>query len=111
MLIAAEPPSALDVTIQAQALNVISSLGRGLGMATVLITHDFGVVAGHADRAAVMFAWRTVEEAPRSSFLEPMHAIHDRVAPIRLATRHADRVSANASCRSRVCRGVLRAAR
>lgn len=63
VLIADEPTSSLDVTIQAQVLELISRLGRELGMAIVLITHDFGVVAGYADRVAVMYAGRIVEEA------------------------------------------------
>jgi oligopeptide/dipeptide ABC transporter ATP-binding protein len=62
MLIADEPTTALDVTIQAQILELIRSLQRELGMALIVITHDLGVVAGMADRVAVMYAGRIVEE-------------------------------------------------
>ena len=61
MLIADEPTTALDVTIQAQILQLLAELKRDQGMAMVLITHDLGVVAGIADRVAVMYAGRVVE--------------------------------------------------
>jgi oligopeptide transport system ATP-binding protein len=64
LLVADEPTTALDVTIQAQILDLIRSLQRELGMALVVITHDLGVVAGMADRVAVMYAGRVVEEGP-----------------------------------------------
>ncbi len=64
LLIADEPTTALDVTVQAQILELISRLGRELEMATVLITHDLGVIAGLADRVVVMYGGRIVEEAP-----------------------------------------------
>jgi oligopeptide transport system ATP-binding protein len=64
LLVADEPTTALDVTIQAQILDLIRSLQRDLGMALIVITHDLGVVAGMADRVAVMYAGRIVEEGP-----------------------------------------------
>jgi len=74
LLIADEPTTALDVTIQAQVLRVISDLSRDLGMALLLITHDLGVVADHADRIVVMYAGRKVEEGAADDVLSrPAH--------------------------------------
>ncbi|MCO6414149.1 MAG: dipeptide ABC transporter ATP-binding protein [Thiogranum sp.] len=74
LLIADEPTTALDVTIQAQVLDVIRDLQRQRGMAVLLITHDLGVVAGMADRVAVMYAGQIVEQAPREQFFAaPQH--------------------------------------
>jgi oligopeptide/dipeptide ABC transporter ATP-binding protein len=61
LLIADEPTTALDVTIQAQILSLLKRLRSDLGMAVLLITHDLGVVAGFADRLGVMYAGRMVE--------------------------------------------------
>jgi len=63
LLIADEPTTALDVTIQAQILGLLADLQRDLGMAVLLITHNLGVVAHYADRVAVMYAGEIVEEA------------------------------------------------
>ncbi len=63
LLIADEPTTALDVTIQAQILTLLRDLKDRLGMAMLLITHDMGVIAGHADRVNVMYAGRVVETA------------------------------------------------
>jgi oligopeptide/dipeptide ABC transporter ATP-binding protein len=74
VLIADEPTTALDVTIQAQILTIILELQQKLGTAVVLITHDLGVVAETADRVAVMYAGRIVETAPvRAIFRAPAH--------------------------------------
>ncbi len=63
LLIADEPTTALDVTIQQQILNLIDRLRQQLGMSVILVTHDLGVIAGHTDRVAVMYAGRVVETA------------------------------------------------
>lgn len=68
LLIADEPTTALDVTIQAQVLELLQKLQQDTGMAILLITHDLGIVAGMADRVAVMYAGQLVEEASRDSF-------------------------------------------
>jgi len=74
LLIADEPTTALDVTIQAQILDLIRSLKARLGSAVILITHDLGVVAELADRVIVMYAGRKVEEAGvREIFANPRH--------------------------------------
>ena len=70
LLIADEPTTALDVTIQAQILDLMRDLKTRLGSAIMLITHDLGVVAEMAQRVVVMYAGRKVEEAPvRTRFL------------------------------------------
>ncbi len=74
VLIADEPTTALDVTIQAQILQLIREQQAKLGMAVILITHDMGVVAENADRVMVMYAGRKVEEAPVTDLFErPAH--------------------------------------
>ncbi|WP_082525544.1 ABC transporter ATP-binding protein [Mesorhizobium sp. Root102] len=74
LLIADEPTTALDVTVQAQILSVLRSLQERLGLGLVLITHDLGVVAGHADRVAVVYSGRVVEQAGVSElFADPRH--------------------------------------
>jgi peptide/nickel transport system ATP-binding protein len=74
LLIADEPTTALDVTIQAQVLDLLDDLRRKQGMALLLITHDLGVVARMADRVGVMYAGQLVEEAPRGQFFSrPAH--------------------------------------
>ena len=74
LLIADEPTTALDVTIQAQILTLLRELQRELGMAVILITHDLGVVAQVVDRVIVMYAGRIVEEAPVDElFARPSH--------------------------------------
>jgi peptide/nickel transport system ATP-binding protein len=74
VLIADEPTTALDVTVQAQVLALIQSLRDEFGMAVLLITHDLGVIAEAADEVAVMYAGRIVEHAPTETILEaPQH--------------------------------------
>lgn len=70
LLIADEPTTALDVTIQAQILRLISSLSKESGMSVVLVTHDMGVVAQMADRVQVMYGGRVVEEGPVDDILD-----------------------------------------
>jgi oligopeptide/dipeptide ABC transporter ATP-binding protein len=96
ILIADEPTTALDVTIQAQILNLLRKLRNDFGTAVVLITHDMGVVADLADRIAVMYAGRIVEQGTRREvFYDAQHpytwgllgsiARLDRPKPRRLA--------------------------
>jgi oligopeptide/dipeptide ABC transporter ATP-binding protein len=74
ILVADEPTTALDVTVQAQILEVLDRLRAERGMAVLLITHDLGIVAGRADRVAVMYAGQIVEEAPTAAlFARPSH--------------------------------------
>jgi peptide/nickel transport system ATP-binding protein len=74
ILIADEPTTALDVTIQAQILELLVDLKRRLGMAMMLITHDLGIVAGVADRVAVMYGGQIVEQADTEElFRQPAH--------------------------------------
>ena len=74
LLIADEPTTALDVTVQAQILALIKRRQEELGMAVVMITHDLGVIAATCDRVLVMYAGRIVESAPRTAlFRQPAH--------------------------------------
>lgn len=74
LLVADEPTTALDATIQAQILDLLRAVRRDTGMAMVLISHDLGVVAENVDRVAVMYAGRLVEEAPGAElFAQPRH--------------------------------------
>ena len=74
ILVADEPTTALDVTVQAQILEVLDRLRSSRGMAVLLITHDLGIVAGRADRVAFMYAGQIVEEAPTARlFANPSH--------------------------------------
>jgi len=74
VLIADEPTTALDVTIQAQILDLLAGLQQRLGMAMILVTHDLGIVAERADHVAIMYAGRIVEYAPvEAIFARPLH--------------------------------------
>ncbi len=74
LLVADEPTTALDVTIQAQILELLGALRRDTGMALVLISHDLGVVAETCDRVCVMYAGKIVEEAPAAALFDrPLH--------------------------------------
>ncbi|MEX5729706.1 oligopeptide/dipeptide ABC transporter ATP-binding protein [Rhodovulum iodosum] len=74
VLIADEPTTALDVTIQAQILELMKELRQRLGMAVIWITHDLGVIAGIADRVIVMYGGQVVEQAPvKELFANPQH--------------------------------------
>lgn len=74
LLIADEPTTALDVTIQAQIMKLLKELQKETGMSMILITHDIGVVANMADRVLVMYAGQIIEEAPAYAlFTDPKH--------------------------------------
>ena len=74
LLIADEPTTALDVTIQAQIMALLRSLQKESGMSMILITHDIGLVASMADRVIVMYAGQMIEEAPvKELFAAPAH--------------------------------------
>ena len=74
LIIADEPTTALDVTVQAQILDLLKDLAKGVNSALILITHDLGVVARYADRVVVMYAGRVVESAPaRELYAHPHH--------------------------------------
>ena len=72
LLIADEPTTALDVTVQAQILDLLAREQRRRQMAMILITHDLGVVAGRTDEVAVMYAGRVVERAPTTALFKTM---------------------------------------
>ena len=97
LLIADEPTTALDVTIQAQILELMAEMKQRFGMAIMLITHDMGVVAENADRVAVMYAGKVVEEAPVGElFARPRHPYTQGLI------RSIPRVDAKATARVRL---------
>jgi oligopeptide/dipeptide ABC transporter ATP-binding protein len=95
LLIADEPTTALDVTIQAQILDLLRDLKGRLGMSLLLITHDLGVVATEADEVAIMYAGRIVERAPsRALFAAPAHPYtHALLASLPRLDRRAERLT------------------
>jgi peptide/nickel transport system ATP-binding protein len=89
LLIADEPTTALDVTIQAQVLDLLARLQRQLGMALLLITHDLGVVKDWASRVAVMYAGRIVEHGAADAVLgDPAHPYATGLLGAAVGTRH-----------------------
>ncbi len=72
LLIADEPTTALDVTVQQQILNLLQRVGRERGMSIILVSHDLGVVAGRTDRVFVMYGGKVMEQAPTSSLAHEM---------------------------------------
>lgn len=89
LLIADEPTTALDVTIQAQIVELVKDLKKSVGMAMIWITHDLGVVAGMADRVLVMYAGYVVEEAPVDDLYE--NTLHPYTLALLQALPRADR--------------------
>jgi oligopeptide/dipeptide ABC transporter ATP-binding protein len=123
LLVADEPTTALDATIQAQIMALLTRLRRERSMAVLLITHDLGLVAQHVDRVVVMYAGRAVEEAStRDLFAEPLHpytrgllgsmpgaggkARGERLKAIPGAVPHPRRVPAGCSFRDRCASAV-----
>jgi peptide/nickel transport system ATP-binding protein len=88
VLIADEPTTALDVTIQQQILDLVAEIQAATGMAVVWVTHDLGVVAQLVDRVAVMYAGRIVEQAPTRSIFE--HPSHPYTAALLGSLPHPD---------------------
>ena len=94
LLFADEPTTALDVTVQAQILDLIEEQRRDRNMSVILVTHDLGVVAGHTDEIAVMYGGRLVEKAPTQAlfanmkmpYTEALHGEHPQArGPVALA--------------------------
>ena len=115
LIIADEPTTALDVTIQAQILDLLRDLKKRLGLALLLITHDLGVVAEMADRVAVMYAGRIVEEAAVRELVQRPASIPTRVAcwrRFRVARRDRGSQAIRERChRSASCRRAARSRR
>jgi oligopeptide/dipeptide ABC transporter ATP-binding protein len=100
VLIADEPTTALDVTIQAQILDLMRELQETTGTAIILITHDMGVVAENADRVVVMYAGRKVEEAPAAVLFEaPGHPYTEGLLG---SIPHLDEVARSGARRTRL---------
>ena len=92
LLIADEPTTALDATIQKQILELIDDLRTRLGMAVILVTHDLGVIAGHTDRVAVMYAGKIMETSPTPElFANPRHPYTEALFRARPENAGSDR--------------------
>jgi peptide/nickel transport system ATP-binding protein len=100
VLIADEPTTALDVTIQAQILDLLRELQQAYGMAIILITHDMGVVAENADRVVVMYAGRKVEEADADELFE--RPVHPYTKGLLASIPHLDEAAQAARSRTRL---------
>jgi peptide/nickel transport system ATP-binding protein len=100
VLIADEPTTALDVTIQAQILDLLRELQQAYGMAIILITHDMGVVAENADRVIVMYAGRKVEEAEVDDLFE--RPAHPYTRGLLASIPHLDEATAATPSRTRL---------
>ena len=107
LIIADEPTTALDVTVQAQILDLLKELTRETGSSLLLITHDLGVVARYADRVAVMYGGRIVETAPaRELYASAAPSLHARPDGLGPAARR--RRPDAGWCRSRASRPTSR---
>ncbi len=100
LLIADEPTTALDVTIQAQILDLVRQLSAQTGTSVILITHDLGVIAEMADRVAVMYAGQIVEEAETDTlFAKPLHpytqGLHDSIPILGQVKERLETISGN----------------
>ena len=82
LIIADEPTTALDVTIQAQILELLKDISSRLGVAVIMITHNLGVVAAYADRVNVMYAARIVEQGDANQILQNLASLHNRFAQV-----------------------------
>ena len=109
LVLADEPTTALDVTIQAQILELMKDLSRRLGVAMLIITHNLGVVARYADRVNVMYAGRIIEQGTaRELYAHPRHPY--TLGLLRSVPRLTSR-GARGSTRSRASRPISRACR
>ena len=110
LLIADEPTTALDVTIQAQILELIKDLKARMGTSVILITHDLGVVAGMTEKIIVMYAGKVFEQAPtRELFATSGQSVHERLAEIAFPTRRTK--TARSFIKFRACRPMWRICR
>lgn len=91
LLIADEPTAALDVTVQAQIMALLSELQQDTGMAMILVSHDFGVIAQHCDHVAVMYAGYIVEQAPVQEIFD--HPSHPYTQALLASIPHLDPVN------------------
>ncbi len=105
LIIADEPTTALDVTIQAQILELMKNLSRELGIALIIITHNLGIVARYADRVNVMYAANVIEKGTADEiFMKPLASLHHGLDAFGAAVGRAAR---NADCkRSKACRRI-----
>ena len=109
LIIADEPTTALDVTVQAQILELLKELTRETGSALILITHDLGVVARYADRVFVMYGGKIIETASARALREADASLYARPDGLDPAARPAGR--ARGWCRSRGSRRISRSCR
>jgi peptide/nickel transport system ATP-binding protein len=93
LLIADEPTTALDVTIQSQILSLLGELKSELGMGLILISHDMGVIANCADRVAVMYAGQVIESAPKAGLFARMRHPYTQALLESIPDLHADRAN------------------
>ena len=105
VLVADEPTTALDVTIQAQILELLAEIQAETGMGLVLITHDLGLVARHADRVAVMYAGRVVEKGDLDAIFKRTR--HPYTVSLFRSIRTSTRLPMPSSSRSKACLPIL----